>query len=113
MRSLLVTLAFLMSAAILLVACGSPEAPRAEYNVTGVIQSIDRDNNRVVISHEAVPGYMEAMVMSFPVSDPELLVGLESGDTVMFHMLVLPPGQGLLITEIAVKDTPPPDPASR
>ncbi len=42
----------------------------------------------VVISHRAIPGYMEAMVMPFRVRDARELAGLAPGDLVTFDLVV-------------------------
>ena len=36
----------------------------------------------MTLDHEAIPGYMGAMKMSFPVAKPELLSGIKAGDHV-------------------------------
>ena len=50
---------FLIS--ILLFSCKIPE----KYNVVGVIKDIDIDNNRLLIDHDEIPGFMVKMVMYF------------------------------------------------
>jgi protein SCO1/2 len=42
----------------------------------------------VVISHRAIPGYMEAMVMPFRVRDARELAGLAPGDLITFDLVV-------------------------
>jgi protein SCO1 len=84
--------------------CQAPPQVRAEYDVRGTIRSVDPANGALVIDHDEVPGYMQPMVMSFPVSDPALLDGLRPGDAIVFHLLVLPPGEGLLINAIEPVD---------
>ncbi|HTV75841.1 MAG TPA: SCO family protein, partial [Candidatus Baltobacteraceae bacterium] len=43
---------------------------------------------QVVIRHEAIPGYMDAMTMPFPVKSAEALNGLVRGDVVNFQLHV-------------------------
>jgi protein SCO1/2 len=42
----------------------------------------------IVIRHEAISNYMDAMTMPFKVKDPEELAGLRRGDTVSFQLHV-------------------------
>src|ERR1044071_1281345 len=55
----------------------SASAPAGEtnYPVRGVLKEIKPDEHQLVISHEAIPGFMEAMTMPFNVKDPVLLSG--------------------------------------
>lgn len=58
------------------------------FQVKGVVKELKPDGKTVVIKHEAVPHYMEAMTMPFEVRDTNELRGLQSGDTVSFNMIV-------------------------
>ena len=49
---------------------------------------IDREAATVTVSHDAVPGLMEAMVMPFTVADEALLAGLAPGDRITFRLRV-------------------------
>ena len=53
------------------------------YQVTGVVRGTLLDG-RLVIEHEAIPGFMPAMTMPFNVPDPELVAKLQDGDQVQF-----------------------------
>lgn len=110
MGSRVVRLVFVLAVLLVTVRCHPTPEVRAEYDVRGVVQSVDRAHGTLVIAHDEIPGYMKPMVMSFRVSDPALLTGLQPGDTIVFDMLVLPPGEGLLINAIQrVRDVPAPD----
>jgi len=39
---------------------------------------------RLIVDHEAIPGFMAAMEMSYQVTPPSLLDGLKSGDKIAF-----------------------------
>jgi thiol-disulfide isomerase/thioredoxin len=71
---------------LLLAGCNSP-ADLTEHDVIGVIAEIPEDRETIVLSHEAIPGYMEAMVMRFSVSTPDLLDGIVTGNEVSFRLL--------------------------
>lgn len=63
------------------------EAPEI-YQVKGVVEKLEADGKTVVIDHETIPGYMDAMIMPLEVKDTKELIGLSPGDIVTFRMLV-------------------------
>ncbi len=75
--------------------CG-PSAPQPAGNGAdvrsfagqGAIENISSDRHLVTIHHQAIPGYMMAMTMDFPVRDDHLLDGLSVGDRVDFTLRV-------------------------
>jgi protein SCO1/2 len=74
-----------------LVACltaGHITAAVQRYPVTGLILSIDQPHRTFVASSSAIPGYMKAMVMPFPVRDPKVLAGLKPSMFVDFTLVV-------------------------
>jgi len=56
------------------------------YSASGVVLLADRDNLSLAISCQAIPGYMEAMVMTFPVHDAKALDGLKPGMLIDFKL---------------------------
>lgn len=72
-------------------ALGSAEsggtAARA-FPARGVIVEIKPDTAQLVIQHESIVDYMDAMTMPFKVKDPALLTGLKRGDQVAFQLHV-------------------------
>ncbi len=66
----------------------APGATTQTYAAHGVIQKIPADRHFVTIAHEAIPGYMAAMTMDFPVKDANALNGLAPGDVVNFQLVV-------------------------
>ena len=58
------------------------------YAVRGVVQGVAADGRGVTVKHEAIPGYMMAMTMDFPVRDTNLLTGVKAGDAVTFTLVV-------------------------
>lgn len=63
----------------------SDQQPRS-YQARGIIKALDADGKSVVIQHEAVPGYMDAMTMTFEDKNPGELSGLRPGDSVAFRL---------------------------
>jgi protein SCO1 len=53
-----------------------------DYRLKGVVKKVDVDKGRLMIAHEAVAGFMEAMTMPFYYQDRALLESLKSGDDV-------------------------------
>lgn len=80
----------LAAAGTLLVSCGKPEPePEARrFAVRGVVQEV-RDGGKVlVIDHEEIPGYMQAMIMPFRVKVPSEAAGLTPGEEIEFVYVV-------------------------
>jgi protein SCO1/2 len=59
------------------------------YSVTGEVRELRADGSNVVIRHEAIPGFMPAMTMSFTARDPRQIASLQAGDKVVFRLLVI------------------------
>lgn len=57
------------------------------HTVQGILLQVDREKGSITVSCDAIPGYMEAMVMPFAVRDPGSLKILEPGTTVRFTMV--------------------------
>ena len=58
------------------------------FPVMGVVRELRPDGRTVVIKHQEVTNYMEAMTMPFRVKDAALLTGLQPGDEISFRLLV-------------------------
>jgi len=56
------------------------------YSASGVVLRADRDRLSLEISCQAIPGYMDAMVMTFPVHDSKALDGLKPGMLIDFKL---------------------------
>ncbi len=87
--SLALSLAFL-GACSKGAAPASPAAAAAskDYPGHGVLRGFQSQGKVVVISHDAMPGLMEAMTMGYELKDPALAQGLKPGDTVDFTLNV-------------------------
>lgn len=75
-----------------------PRDAQAEshYAATGRVVSFTADHNTVSIAHEAIPGVMGAMTMSFTARAATQLAGLSVGDRVRFTFTVTDDGRRLL-----------------
>jgi protein SCO1 len=58
------------------------------YQVTGLVLEVKPEEKSVRIKHDAIPGYMDAMTMTFDVKNTNELSGVEAGDPVSFRMIV-------------------------
>lgn len=80
-----------LSLSILLVNACAPDqsvvtqGPQT-YEAVGTIVRIEGEY--VLIDHDDIPGFMDAMTMTFPVTDPSLLEGLDQGTRVSFRVVV-------------------------
>ncbi|WP_456427328.1 copper-binding protein [Rhodocaloribacter sp.] len=85
----------LILGAVLFALVGCTRAPEPEtppeaqkYTSAGVLQTFLPDGVHVRVDHEAIPGLMDAMTMSFAVADTSLLRGLSEGDSIRFTLTV-------------------------
>jgi len=69
----------------------SPETASAKaqvFPVVGTVRELKPDGQTIVIQHEAISNYMEAMTMPFRVRDQALLQNVHAGDRVRFQLHV-------------------------
>ena len=77
-------LRFSMSFALALaVACQRAE-PTGTFVGQGVVKDVLPQERQVIIAHEDIPGFMEAMTMGFEVKEGRLLEGIARGQEVTF-----------------------------
>lgn len=84
-----------LGALMLLAAAGCSRQPVAQtgdlvtnYEVRGILREASPGSRRARISHEAIPGYMEAMTMEFETAEPAQLAELQPGDALAFRLSV-------------------------
>ncbi|HUD56636.1 MAG TPA: SCO family protein [Terracidiphilus sp.] len=58
-----------------------------EHKARGMVLIVDKTHHSLIVSCEAIPGYMEAMEMSFVVRDQSALAALKVGTTIDFHIV--------------------------
>jgi len=81
MRRALLALALLVPAAL------AAEAGE-QHTVQGILLKVDPSGRTIEVSCDAIPGYMDAMVMTFAVRDSEDLNNVRLGGTVRFTMVM-------------------------
>lgn len=67
--------------ALLALACGE-----RGHQARGVVRDLDPAQAQIVIEHGDIPDLMSAMTMSYGVSEPALLEGVERGDAIDFRL---------------------------
>jgi protein SCO1 len=87
---LLGTAAFICSGAVQTVSVnsGSQQTNERMFIVSGVVKELKPDGTTVVIRHQPITNYMDAMTMPFKARDPKELVDLQAGDAVSFRLRV-------------------------
>jgi protein SCO1/2 len=68
----------------------APEEPVTRYTMTGQVLDVRADIGEVRVKHDPIPGFMDAMTMSFRVNDRALLANLQRGDVVTSTLVVTP-----------------------
>jgi protein SCO1/2 len=58
------------------------------YHLRGKVVSTDAVHGIVVLDHEAIPGFMEAMTMPYQLKDPSIVSELNPGDVITADVLV-------------------------
>jgi protein SCO1/2 len=78
--------AAMAATALLTGACARPAA--REYELRGVVVSVDAGRQEITIKHEDIPRFMPGMTMPFKVRDARLLNGRVPGDLVRATLVV-------------------------
>jgi protein SCO1/2 len=82
------------------------------YPIHGTVLKVGAADKQIVLQHEAIPGLMEAMTMSYPVTDPATLSELHPGDKIAATMLADPSSHGpvnLRLADIVITAQARPD----
>jgi len=60
----------------------------ARHQARGLVLNVDRARSAVTVSHDAIPGFMDAMVMPFTVANGQELADVRPGDRIAFRITV-------------------------
>jgi Cu/Ag efflux protein CusF len=71
-----------------LLSSNAGEAVVRVFAAKGVVEELKPDDSKVVLKHEAISNYMDAMTMPFKVKEATELAGLQTGDKVSFQLHV-------------------------
>ena len=113
-----------LPALLVLPACRSreeaaprPAAAEQRFPLTGVVMSRDLVGGEARVAHDAIPGFMDAMTMSFAVRPREALNDVEPGDRIRATLVVAGARswlEGVSVTEkVKPGEAPKPEPGSR
>ncbi len=72
---------------LLLIGC-TGDTDRQVYEVRGVMRGVQYEGAALVVDHEAIPGFMDAMRMTFRMKDPSQIHTLAPGDKIRFDLIV-------------------------
>ena len=64
-----------------------PTLAQQRYSAKGMVLTVDREHRRLTVSCEAIPGYMDAMVMPIEVRDAHELDGLAPSTMIEFSLV--------------------------
>jgi protein SCO1 len=85
---------FLVSSALLTVSCRrKPQAAQKRYSFTGRIISIDPQDQSATIDGDNVPGFMDAMAMTYKIKPASTLSQLNPGDSISADLVQTQPGE--------------------
>lgn len=67
-----------------LVSCGHSSKPAAvkQYSLTGKVAAIDAKEHTAAVDADAIPGYMDAMKMDYPIASASDLASLRVGENI-------------------------------
>ena len=67
---------------------GAPGADASRYAMRGQLVAVQLDTGQVLLKHDAIPGYMDAMTMLFRVADRAAIRDRRAGDLVTATLVV-------------------------
>jgi protein SCO1/2 len=104
-------LVFLLAFASLLAGCSAQlQAQSRRYHLVGKVVSVDQSQGILLVDHQAIPGYMDAMTMPYPVPDTAALAALGAGDEITADVVVTAAGgrlENIVVTKKATGPAPP------
>ena len=86
-----------------LIACSrKPEAggPERQYPVSGKIISLDAGHQTAMIDAAAIPGFMDAMAMDYPIQSKSEFESLHPGDRIKAIVHVNATGDSYFVSDI-------------
>lgn len=106
-------LSVLVAALVLLFAgCASKPAESVQrYHLHGKVVSVNVDQGFADVAADAIPGYMEAMTMPYPIPDAKVLSKLAVGDEITADLILadqVPHLENVVIVKKSGQAPPPP-----
>lgn len=103
---------FIFIALLATAGCKKHEAPK-RYEMTGKVISVDANKPELVVDSKEIPGFMQAMVMSYPVKDAAALKGVAAGDEISSVVVVEDHNYWLENIQVTKKNAGPPPKTSQ
>lgn len=85
-----------------------PSEPASPFHLHGKIISIDLSTGSAEVDHDAIPGFMDAMTMAYPIPDKKAMSNLTRGDEITADVVVVD-GVAHLENVVVVKHPAKPD----
>jgi protein SCO1 len=74
---------------IALAACQTEKpAPQQHFDLKGKVVAVNKNEGTITLAHEAIPGYMPAMTMEYPVKDQWVFNVVKPGQTLEASLVV-------------------------
>ena len=86
-----------------------PSTQDGHYKLHGKVVDVDAAQQSLVVSHQAIPGFMGAMTMAYKVKDPAVLTEVHAGD-IIFAALTVPESGEAYLEQVVVTGQARPDP---
>jgi Cu/Ag efflux protein CusF len=71
----------------------NPQPAAKRYALKGKVVSVDKQAGTANITNEPIPGFMDPMVMPYPIKPPAALDQLQPGDSIAADVVVAEPGK--------------------
>jgi protein SCO1 len=78
----------ILGVALLVAHAGGAAGTPGRYTMRGMVMRVAASHRSFIVSHDSIPGVMEAMTMSFDIREPRDLDGVTPGMTVEFTLVV-------------------------
>jgi protein SCO1 len=103
----------ILAGIVLISACGAskPAESARRFHLHGKIVSVDVKKGSAEVDHDAIPGFMDAMTMSYAVPEAKALATLGRGDEITADVVVTD-NVAHLESVVTVKRASKPDPAA-
>jgi protein SCO1 len=85
----------------------SPQEQVRRYHLVGKIVEVQSAQNTLIVDSQAIPGFMAAMTMPYPVRDARLLANLSAGDEITADVVIAPDGaylENIVVTKKGAGD---------
>src|SRR5208283_4227898 len=70
----------------------NPQSAAKRYPLNGKVISVDKQSGTANINNEPIPGFMDPMVMPYPIKPAAALDQLQPGDSIAADVVVAEPG---------------------